>query len=159
MTHEQTEREIRANKPFELFSVEQENGKAKSYKVQCLPINRADDWLELALEVDDAHTAAQGAAGKPAKEQAAVRKKFNDAIYGCVFAYDPVNLPEDELRDVVTPAAMLMAFYKLRDLTDPFERAQQVMMDRMRDQMEAIPEALRATAMEAGMRRLRNPTD
>ena len=149
MTAKQSEKEIRANTPFELFKVNN-----KSYKVAVLPINRADAWLALTLEVDDLHTAAQLAEGGSRGERLSARMAFNKALYECVFAYDPDALPREELEDHVSPAAMLDAFTVLRAFTDPFERAQQNQLAEMKEKLGALPPGLMEKAYETGLQRM-----
>jgi len=129
----QTEREIRANKPVHLFTV---GGKA--YNVPILAINKADDWLAqtdilevLEQEIQD------NLSDRKAKREA--MRKFSAAISDLVFCYDP-SLKREELEDKVNPAQMVDAYYRLKALTDPFENAQETVMEAVTKRLRGLPQ-------------------
>jgi len=124
--------DIKSNKPIHLFTVG-----GVDYKIPILPINKADDWLESASEVDDLHTAAQTGT-------TADRKAFRTALLDSIIEYGNGMIDREKLlADGVTWPQLMDAFLMLREVTDPFERATAKQMA----QIQSLPLAV----LQAGM--------
>jgi len=139
----QTEAAIRSNEPVVLFTVD-----GKDYSTPILPINKADLWLDKAEKLDELEADIRLAATEPLALKTA-KRKFTKALYKCVFDYNPAALPRAELEDKVSPAQMVDAFARLRELTDPFVQAQIRVATDLRRQMDRLPPWLVEKALAA----------
>jgi len=135
----QTDAEMASNEPIEVFSI-QDGGKSVKYKIRALPISRADKWMEEANAVEALYAAVgEAQKGSDRAAIAAARKAYNEAVYKCVFSYSPSEIPEEKLRDVVTPAQMARAFALMQTVNDPFVSAQIVQLNIQKQAMKGLP--------------------
>jgi len=125
---QETDAEVLANKPIELFQV-----KGKSYTT---PIRSWDDsieWLERAAELDALE--ADVRANKPS-----ARREYAEKLFDAVVSYNPDALPADELRAAgITAPQLADAFARLRALSDPFDQVQVRSLDTVRKQLSGLP--------------------
>jgi len=131
---ESAERRVRINEPITVFVI----GK-KEYSVRELPINKADEWYVRVDDVMRAEQAIKSASnGDDIEALIMARRQFRQAIADCVFGYDPVALPREELESTISPAQMVDAFYLLRERTDPFEVSQMVYLKEIRPILDML---------------------
>lgn len=138
-----SEAEIKANRPLELFTV---NG--KTYTVKILPITQADEWLERMDQISELERKI-GLAGIDRTAAREARRKFNEGIYDAVFSYDPHSVNRSEIEPHVTPEQMVEAFYKLVEVTDPFEQVQLRTLESLRVRLQGLPSGILEKAMSA----------
>lgn len=163
----QSEADIRANKPIELFVID-----GKSYKVKARCMNDADDWCALAREVeifDDAvkkaitdlsrirESIGQNISSKEnidsiLKHQeilSKAKRDYNHKLLEVVLAYDTTALPREQLEGKLTSAQVVSAFHDLIEITDPFLLMQAHLAEMVKKQLEGLPESLTSRALAA----------
>ena len=140
-TYEQSDSDLAMNKRVEIFTTRT----GSKYFIQALPIDQADEWMDRANAIDPIKTKIatleQGAAASESAgaDLLAARKEYRDAMYACVFAYDPDSLPEEKIRkEGVSPAQMGRAFFIMQTVNDPFLVEQTMKMDMMVSKMKGL---------------------
>ena len=135
----QTDSEMARNEPIEVFSTG-EGGGVNHYKIRALSISKAEEWMEKANAVESLHKAVELATKCEDREVlAAARKAYNAAVVDCVFSYDTDALPEEKLRDVITPAQLARAFALMQLVNDPFVSAGIVQLNIQKQAMKGLP--------------------
>ncbi len=136
----QTDSEMARNAPVVLFTLH-DGGKTIDYKVKALPIDRADEWMEKANEVEplqQAVTDAQKSGDRAAL--VAARKAYNAALYECVFDYDPENVPRGTvITQGVSASQMARAFALMQMVNDPFVSGQLMTLNIQKEAMKGLP--------------------
>lgn len=128
------------NEPIEVFSTGEGGGRT-SYKIRALPYAKAEAWMEKANAVEELHAAVADAQkiGIDREALAKARKAYSQAVYDCVFSYDKEQLPEETLRDVITPVQMARAFALMQMVNDPFVSAGIVQLNIQKQAMKGLP--------------------
>jgi len=138
----QKESDIQANTPVPLFVVD-----GTTYAVPLLAICAADKWLDRTEEIGQLELNIRSASN--AAERTEAKRAFRQAIYDCVFSYNPEALPREEIEGKVSTKQMVDAYYLLKELTDPFEQLQAKALADVRKQMEGLPSTVVQRALSS----------
>lgn len=147
---QQTENEMRVNKPIELFTIKGPNGKAKKIETPIISIDAVDKWYDSIEKVSDAEKAVKAAATGDVKTLIEAKKKFAAAVFDAICSYNPGVLKAQELKGKVSVLQATDAFLRLRELSDPFDQLQLGYSRAVREQLAGLDQDLIKTLKELG---------
>ena len=149
---QQTDSEIRVNKPVHLFTLKGPNGKAKKYETPIISIDAVDAWYDAVEKVAEAERAVKKAAGGNLKEMIEAKKVFAAALFDAICSYNPKAIPKKELAGKLSVLQATAAFMRLRELSDPFDQLQLGFSKALKDQVDGVdPEVIEAMVHFAKM--------
>lgn len=143
-----TERDMRAGKGMKI-----QIGDGTSIDVPPLPINQADDWLEIVDKVSEAEEGVKTATATNDRVAIrAARRAFSEAMCEAVFGYRPDVLGREQYEGVMSVEAVTKAFLVMRAVTDPFELAQTESLRAVQRQLSDLPESVASQVLEKLMK-------
>ena len=125
-------------------------------RVPILPMNEADDWLELTddlIEMEQKIAAESGTARD-------LKRAYNRRLLEIVCAYSE-HLDIDIVEAEATAQEISEAFWRLKEVTDPFDGVQRLAQKRVMEQMNpfmAMPDKVLEMAAEVGFNESRRQT-
>ena len=145
-----TEAKVLPNKAVEVYTRVGEHGGKQHVCVPILPMNKADDWLDMTAELAEMEREIDAAT--TAKGTRELKRAYNKRLLEIVCAYNDELLPIDTVGAEATAEEISSAFWRLKEGTDPFDGVQRLAQKRVMEQIGVLPPAVMELAAKEGLR-------
>lgn len=140
-----TEGDIRRGKGVEIYR----NAKGGVVSVPVLAMNATDDWLELSDELIELEQ--QVVAATTVADTRAAKRAYNAKLLEVVCAYSDKLDPEVVAAEI-GGEDLAAAYWRLREVSDPFDSVQRIKQDQAMRQFRDLPEDVITAALKIGLR-------